>query len=402
MATRKTAAKAAKSTVAAAKVPSKRASGAAGETAETAARKVATKKVATKKVTARKVAAKAAPPKAVAKKALAKAATPKPAVTKAPAKAATPKSAAAKVPAKALTPKPAVTKATSLPEAQPTPKAPAPGAAGSASTIRVGIGGWTFAPWRGRFYPEDLTQKRELEYASRQLTTIEINGTFYGSQKPESFAKWHDETPDDFVFSLKAPRFATHRRVLAEAGESIERFVASGLLELKDKLGPINWQFAPTKQFDEADFDAFLALLPKAAGGRALRHAVEVRHASFRNEAFVALARKHGVAIVMAGDSKYLQIADVTAPFVYARIMGTSDAFERGYDDAALDLWTQRMQTWSSGGLPAGLETVAKAAAGAPAAGKSPRDVFLYVISGYKEHNPAAGISLIERLKKRG
>ncbi|MFC0692432.1 DUF72 domain-containing protein [Paraburkholderia humisilvae] len=262
--------------------------------------------------------------------------------------------------------------------------------------MRVGIGGWTFAPWRGLFYPEDLTQKRELEYASRQLTTIEINGTFYGSQKPESFAKWHDETPDDFVFSLKAPRFATHRRVLAEAGESIERFLASGVLELKEKLGPINWQFAPTKQFDEPDFDAFLSLLPKHAGGRALRHAVEVRHESFRDEAFVELARKHGVAIVIAGDSRYLQIADVTAPFVYARIMGTLDVFEHGYADDALDLWTGRMRAWASGDQPAGLDTVAK-----QVAGKSPRDVFLYVISGYKERNPAAGIALLERLKKR-
>ncbi|MFC0574882.1 DUF72 domain-containing protein [Paraburkholderia solisilvae] len=268
-----------------------------------------------------------------------------------------------------------------------------PNPAADAAAIRVGIGGWTFAPWRGVFYPEDLTQKRELEYASRQLTTIEINGTFYGSQKPESFAKWHDETPDDFVFSLKAPRFATHRRVLAEAGESIERFIASGVLELKDKLGPINWQFAPTKQFNEEDFDAFLSLLPKQAGGRALRHAVEVRHDSFRSEAFVALARKHGVAIVIAGDSKYLQIADVSAPFVYVRIMGTSDAFKQGYADDALDLWAQRMRTWASGGQPAGLETLAK-----QAAGKSPRDVFLYVISGFKEHNPAAGIALIDRV----
>jgi uncharacterized protein YecE (DUF72 family) len=245
------------------------------------------------------------------------------------------------------------------------------------------------------FYPEGLTQKRELEYASRQLTSIEINGTFYGSQKPESFAKWHDETPDDFIFALKAPRFATHRRVLAEAGESIERFVASGILELRDKLGPINWQFAPTKQFDAQDFDAFLALLPQQAGGRALRHAVEVRHESFRNPEFVALARKHRVAIVMAGDSKYLQIADVTAPFVYARIMGTSDAHAHGYDDAALDRWTAHARTWAAGGTPAGLETLG----GNPAAHEA-RDVFLYVISGHKVHNPAAGIALIERLKR--
>ncbi|HEY3597248.1 MAG TPA: DUF72 domain-containing protein, partial [Paraburkholderia sp.] len=269
---------------------------------------------------------------------------------------------------------------------------------GEAGKVRIGIGGWTFAPWRGPFYPEGLTQKRELEYASRQLTTIEINGTFYGSQKPATFAKWHDETPDDFVFSLKAPRFATHRRVLAEAGESIERFLASGVLELKNKLGPINWQFAPTKQFDAEDFDRFLALLPKRVDGRAIRHAVEVRHDSFRNEEFVALARKHGVAIVMAGDSKYLQIADVTAPFVYARIMGTSDAFAHGYSEAALDLWTGRAQMWAAGGAPEGLETIGKPALRQPLE-PGPRDVFLYVISGFKAHNPAAAMAMIERLK---
>ena len=205
--------------------------------------------------------------------------------------------------------------------------------AGKAGQIRIGIGGWTFEPWRGTLYPEGLVQKRELEYASRKLTTIEINGTFYGSQKPSTFAKWHDETPDDFVFSLKAPRFATNRRVLAEAGESVERFLASGVLELKNKLGPINWQFAPTKQFDADDFEAFLNLLPHKVDGREIRHALEVRHESFRDEAFVALARKHGVAIVMAGDSKYPQIADVTAKFVYARVMGTTEQFAQGYDD---------------------------------------------------------------------
>jgi uncharacterized protein YecE (DUF72 family) len=262
-----------------------------------------------------------------------------------------------------------------------------------AGKIRVGIGGWTFEPWRGVFYPEGLVQKRELEYASRKLTTIEVNGTFYGSQKPATFAKWHDETPDDFVFSLKAPRFSTNRRVLSEAGESIERFFASGVLELKDKLGPVNWQFAPTKQFDEEDFEGFLALLPKKVEGRAIRHAVEVRHDSFRNKAFVELARKHGVAIVMSGDSEYPQIADVTAPFVYARIMGTTEAHPQGYDDAALDLWTKRARDWASGGVPKGLDTVDK-----PAAKDTARDVYLYVISGFKAYNPAAGMALLERL----
>lgn len=262
-----------------------------------------------------------------------------------------------------------------------------------AGAIRVGIGGWTFEPWRGLFYPKDLVQKRELEYASRKLTSIEINGTFYGSQKPSTFAKWHDETPDDFVFSLKAPRFSTNRRVLSEAGESIERFLSSGVLELQNKLGPINWQFATTKQFDAEDFEGFLKLLPAKVEGHPIRHAVEVRHESFRDEAFVALARKYGVAIVMSGDSDYPQIADVTAPFVYARIMGTTEEQPQGYDSAALDLWTKRVREWSTGATPKGLETVAEAAPKDTA-----RDVYLYVISGFKAHNPAAAMALLERL----
>lgn len=242
--------------------------------------------------------------------------------------------------------------------------------------ICIGIGGWTFEPWRDSFYPAGLAQKRELEYASRKLNSIEINGTFYGSQKPESFAKWHDETPDDFVFSLKGPRFTTNRRVLGEAGESIARFVNSGLAELKTKLGVINWQLAPTKSFDPADFEAFLKLLPKTANGLMLRHAIEVRHESFQAAEASALAREHGVAIVLAGDSKYPHIAKPTASFVYARIMGTTDAHEKGYSDKALDGWTERIRDWADGDL----------------------DVFLYVISGHKERNPAAAMALLERL----
>lgn len=271
-----------------------------------------------------------------------------------------------------------------------------PKPADSSARIRVGIGGWTFEPWRGVFYPEGLAQKRELEYASRQLTTIEVNGTFYGSQKPATFAKWHDETPDDFVFSLKAPRFATNRRVLSEAGDSIERFFTSGVLELKDKLGPVNWQFATTKQFDPDDFEGFLKLLPKRIDGRAIRHAVEVRHESFCNAAFVALARRYEVAIVMAGDSKYPQIADPTAPFVYARIMGTTEAQSKGYSSNALDQWVARARTWASGGTPEGLDI-----SGNVNAENTPRDVYLYVISGFKAHNPAAAIAMLERLNKR-
>jgi uncharacterized protein YecE (DUF72 family) len=261
------------------------------------------------------------------------------------------------------------------------------------SAIRIGVGGWTYEPWRGTFYPDKFPQKRELEFASRQLTSIEINGTFYGSQKPDTFAKWRDETPDDFVFSLKAPRFATNRNVLAEAGNTIKRFFASGVMELKDKLGPINWQLLPTKEFDPPDIEAFLKLLPKEIAGRPLRHVIEVRHESFRSADFVALAREHGVAVVIAADSSYPQIADITASFVYVRIMGTKQTAELGYSDAALDLWAARAQAWASGAAVTGLDCVEPGSADGKA-----RDVYLYVISGYKVRNPAAAMSLLRRL----
>jgi len=259
--------------------------------------------------------------------------------------------------------------------------------------IRVGVGGWVFEPWRGSFYPEGLAQKRELEFASRALTSIEINGTYYGSQKPESFRKWRDETPEGFVFAVKGPRFATNRRVLAEAGESIARFFGSGVLELGDKLGPVNWQFMATKRFDPDDFAAFLALLPAALDGRPIRHAVEVRHPSFRSPEFVALARAHGVAVVIAADSDFPQIADLTAPFVYGRLMGTREDEPAGLAPADLDAWADRARRWASGAADVGLETVAPPPDEAPG-----RDVFLYVISGAKPLNPAAASGLISRL----
>src|SRR5262245_50221709 len=187
-------------------------------------------------------------------------------------------------------------------------------------SIRFGIGGWTFEPWRGTFYPKGLAQKRELEYAGQHLTSIEINGTYYGSQKPESFARWREETPDGFVFSLKGTRFTTNRRVLAEAGQSIERFLTSGVTQLKEKLGPINWQFLPTKQFDPADFEAFLKLLPSSVEGWPIRHVVEVRHASFCVPAFVDLLRAYKVATVLTDKVGFPEIPDVTAPFVYMRL----------------------------------------------------------------------------------
>jgi uncharacterized protein YecE (DUF72 family) len=258
--------------------------------------------------------------------------------------------------------------------------------------IRIGVGGWTYEPWRGSFYPAGLAQKLELGYASRKLTSIEINGTYYGAQKPETFAKWRDEAPAGFVFSVKAPRFVMNRNVLADAGRGITRFLAGGVLELKDKLGAINWQFLPTKQFDPVDFEAFLKLLPQELSGRALRHAVEVRHESFRCAEFVSMARKYAIAIVIAGDSAYPQIADCTAPFVYARIMGTRPKEKQGYSESALERWALRAKAWASGASPDGMKFV-DARSGD---GKS-RDVYLYVIGGAKVHNPAAAMALINK-----
>src|SRR6266540_1744055 len=258
--------------------------------------------------------------------------------------------------------------------------------------IRVGIGGWTYAPWRGAFYPPGLPQARELEYASRKLTSIEINGTFYGTQKPSSFRKWADETPDDFIFSLKGPRFATNRRVLAEAAPSIERFLTSGLTELGPKLGPLLWQFAPAKRFQAEDFAAFLALLPRELEGRPLRHVVEVRHESFRTPDFVALLRHFGIAVVFTDAEKYPSIADVTAPFVYARLQQSAEAQPTGYAPAALDQWAVRLPRWAEGGEPPDLPRV-----GANGATRTPRSVFVYMINGVKVRAPAAAMALIER-----
>ncbi len=259
--------------------------------------------------------------------------------------------------------------------------------------IRVGIGGWTYEPWRGAFFPESLAHRRELEYASRKLTSIEINGTFYRTQTPSTFAKWRDETPDDFVFSVKAPRYVVQKRALAEAGESIARFFDSGLEELGTKLGPILWQFAPTKKFDAADFGAFLDLLPRELNGQRLRHALEVRHESFMTEPFVALARAHEAAIVVAADSPHPQIGDPTASFVYLRVMGAQESKPLGYGAAALDAWAARARALSRGQEAQGIDTVAPRAGDGAA-----RDVFFYFISGFKARNPLAAMALLERL----
>jgi uncharacterized protein YecE (DUF72 family) len=267
-------------------------------------------------------------------------------------------------------------------------------AARNTQRIRVGVGGWTYEPWRDNFYPKGLAHGRELEYAAGKLTSIEVNGTYYSTQKRESFAKWNNETPDDFVFSLKASRYATNRRVLGTAGESIERFVGSGIAELGAKLGPIVWQFMPTKRFEPDDFTAFLSLLPASVEGVPLRHVMDVRHESFRSPEFVALARRHRVATVYSDSDDYPSFADLTGDFVYARLMRTEATERTGYPEGALDGWAEALQAWARGGEPPGVPLV-----GGPAPKAAARDVFVYFISGAKERNPHAAMALIERVR---
>lgn len=260
--------------------------------------------------------------------------------------------------------------------------------------IRVGTGGWTYEPWRDNFYPKGLAHHRELEYASRKLTAIEINATYYRLQKPESFAKWRDATPDEFVFSVKASQYSTNRKVLGEAGESIQKFFASGMAELGEKLGPIVWQFATTKVFDARDFGVFLDLLPRKLGSLSLRHAVEVRHPSFMTAEFVALARLHQVAIVFADSGSYPSFAESTADFVYARLMNTVSQEPAGYVPDRIGFWADSARTWAEGIDPAGLPRIAQA----EAAPVQPRDVFLFFISGAKERAPAAAMATLGQL----
>jgi uncharacterized protein YecE (DUF72 family) len=262
--------------------------------------------------------------------------------------------------------------------------------------IRVGIGGWTFEPWRGVFYPKGLAHAKELEYASRKLTTIEINGTFYRTQTPATFAKWAGEVPDGFVFSVKGPRYAVNRGVLAEAGDSIKRFLDSGPLEMGDKLGPLLWQFAPTKKFDAADFGKFLELLPAKLGGRKLRHVVEVRHNSFCTPEFIALLREFSIPVVYAEHEKYPGIADAIGDFVYARLQKGEDTIPTAYPPKALDAWAKRAETWAKGGSPSDLEPIDAAKKAKAAA----RNVFVYFIHEGKVRAPAAAMLLIQRLSR--
>lgn len=241
--------------------------------------------------------------------------------------------------------------------------------------IRVGIGGWTFEPWRGTFYPEGLRQKDELNYAASHLTSIEINGTYYRLQSPKSFAEWAKAAPEGFAYAVKASRYCTNRKILGEAGESVDKFVKQGLAELGDKLGPILWQFAQTKVFDAEDMAAFLDLLPKSVDGVRLRHALEVRHESYRDPAFIALAKAAGAAIVRADHDEYPLIEADTADFTYARLMQSVEDEPAGYAPDALDGWAERARGWAKTG-----------------------DAFVYVISGAKIRAPAAAQSLIARL----
>lgn len=264
------------------------------------------------------------------------------------------------------------------------------------TAIRVGIGGWTFAPWRDTFYPADLIQRRELEYASRQLQTIEINGTFYRAQSPAVYAKWAAETPDEFVFSVKAPRGIVQSRRLGDMGARVERFIGGGLAELGARLGPILWQFRPTRVFDRDDLAAFLDALPRTLAGRPLRHVLEVRHASFACAAYVDLARTHGVATVFTDSTEYPSLADLTGDFVYARLMRSKAAVRTGYAAGALSKWADHATEWAAGRDPGTLPHV-----GASLGKAQPRDVFIYFISSAKERNPAAAIALQKKVDTR-
>lgn len=258
--------------------------------------------------------------------------------------------------------------------------------------IHVGVGGWDFDPWRESFYPPKLPKAKQLEYMGSVLTATEINATYYRMQKPETFAKWAKSVPDGFKFAVKASRFCTNRKVLAEGGESVEKFCAQGLTELGDRLGPILWQFMGTKRFDPEDFGAFLKLLPKSQDGVPLRHAVEPRNDSFRTPEFVEMARAAGVAIVFAEADDHPCIADVSGDLVYARLQCSREEEPAGYRGADLDRWAETAKAWAQGESPGGFLYAAEPAP------ENPRETYVFFISGAKIRNPLAAKALIERL----
>lgn len=262
--------------------------------------------------------------------------------------------------------------------------------------IHVGIGGWDYDPWRGTFYPPGLAKAKQLHFASRQLTAIEINATYYKIQRPELFERWAAEAPASFVFAIKGSRFCTNRRVLAEGGEGVARFCGQGFTRMGEKLGPILWQLMDSKVFDPDDIAGFFDLLPREQDGARLRHVIEARHESFRDERFVALARGAGIAICYGDSDASPAIADATADFVYARMSRAREAEPQGYSPAELDRWADIARRWSEGaedGLPklARDETAPR-----------PRETFLFVINGAKARAPAAARALIERTRHAG
>jgi uncharacterized protein YecE (DUF72 family) len=254
--------------------------------------------------------------------------------------------------------------------------------------IRVGIGGWTYVPWRNNFYPKGLVQRRELEYASRHLSCIEINGTYYGAQKPATYAKWRDEVPDGFVFSLKAPMRIMQSKALAKTGPQIEDFLG-GVSELGERLGPLLWQFDAGLKLEAGSFAAFCELLPGEANGRPLRHVLDVRDDSFVDADFIALARRHAFATVFTDSPEHPSFADVTADFVYARLMRSRSEIATGYAADELAAWARRVREWARGEEPDDLPKIVD-----EAPPLQPRDVFVQFISAAKERNPAAAMAL--------
>ena len=261
-------------------------------------------------------------------------------------------------------------------------------------TIRTGMGGWIYKPWRGVFYPEGLKQADELAFATRHVTSIEINATHYRLQSPKSFKRWADTAPDGFKYALKGPRLVTQQKVLAETGKFIERFFDSGLIELGDKLGPILWQFAPFKKFDADDFARFLDHLPEHLDGQRVNHVVEVRHASFEDPAFIQLLSDRGISPVYVDSEDYPSIPNVSGDVVYARLQRGSEAIDTGYAPKDLGAWAKRARVWAAGGMPDDLAPIE--ADRRPEA--KPRDVYVYFIHEGKLRAPAAAMALIEHL----